>query len=103
VNEDLQDILRIVMPSALLFVILGLLLLLHHGKSWDGGSYLYDGDEFHPVVDYKQPTRTADETYTAYDQRRNHPEFLSATDSTSRIVVFYSPWCPVSTNNPYNM
>jgi hypothetical protein len=91
---DILDILKIAMLLGLLGTVLA--LLFHYGKSWDGGSYLYDGDAFNPIIEYKPPTRTRDETDAAYNYRCNTPEFLTASSLTSRIVVLYSPWCPVS-------
>lgn len=92
--EDIIDFLLIIMILGILAVVL--VFLVQYGRSWDGGSYLYDGDAFNPIIDYKPPTRTPDETDAAYHNRCNNPEFLSASASNSRMVVFYSPWCPVS-------
>jgi hypothetical protein len=89
------DILHMTILLGLLFVIL--FIFFHNGLS-SGSSYLYDGTEFAPVVDYLLPSRLIDETEADYRARQNNPEFLSTTDLSHRIVVFYSPWCPVSLN-----
>ena len=100
--EDILDFLRIIMLFGLLAVVL--FLLFHSAKSWDTKSYLYDGDAFEPIIDYKPPTRNLDESEADYNDRQHKPEFLSASPQ-SRIVVFYSPWCPVrlSFKNKYIM
>jgi len=87
------------MAFVLMFLMVLLVSLIQSTTATDG--YLYSPQpndkealsDVEPVMDYMKPDKLIGEVNSDYEERVNHPQFLTETDKQDRVVEFYASWC----------